>query len=317
MPAWPTAARQGGSVLWWWMAPVPLQYAVVQQVTFTSPSGAVLLTANLTQTWSDAVASISAIADDRQTLTVNGSIPSAARLASGMRAEAWILGSSGYVPVRVVRLAATSAVLAEPLPRDVGSTGTLHAAWWSCALSAGDVLATVQRGVTWSVSYYAIDTGPLAGAYLGRDTGILDVVRQPFDTGLSTEDLVSLLDPGGSRVPARAQGYEAAIRASYEELVATLRADSPQGLDQHDLNGPEIRPVHRFIAAAYLARTADERTEYRARAAVLWDRIRLTCWANAARNGLATDAERRHPITWVGGTFSPSTAARRTWEDVD
>jgi hypothetical protein len=100
-------------------------------------------------------------------------------------------------------------------------------------------------------------------------------------------------------------------------LVATLRADSPSGLDQHDLSGPELRPVHRFIAAAYLARTADERTEYRARAAVLWDRIRLSCWRNAARNGLATDAERQHPITWVGGTFSTSTAARRTWEDVD
>ncbi len=318
MPATPRAARSGGAALFMWRAPELVNTGVPPTVTFVSPGGGTLLASALTHMWSPTVAQVSAVADDRQTLTLNGSVPAISRSAAANNGDAWVVTvGAGYVPVKVVRLSSAAAVLAEPLPRDIGSTGELHSQWWSCAIGAGDVTATAQRGVTWRVAYYAVGAGPLVSAYLSQDVGIIDVVRTPFDTGLSTEDLVALMDPGGSRVPARALGYEAAIQASLDELVAYLRGDSPTGLDEHDLNGPELRPVHRHLACAYLARNPDESVRYRSLAFALWDRIRLRCWRDADRDGLATDSEREHPLTWVGGTFSTGTAARRTWDDVD
>ena len=323
MPANPQAIRQGAACLWYWRAPSPPLVGQTPAVAFVAPGGGTLLSGSLSPMWSPTLGTVSAIAADRQTLTLTNVLPALSVTAAGAWGDAWIASEDGYVPAKVVRIdrgqASTSVLLAEPLPRDVDvSAATLLPAWYSRQLLAADVAATAQRGVTWRVSWAPFGAGPESTAVQSlQDVGVLDVVRTPFSTGLTTEDLVSLMDPGGSRVPARAQGYEAAIGASLDELVAYLRGDSPSGLDEHDLNGPELRPVHRHLACAYLARSPDESVRYRALAFALWDRIRLRCWRDANRDGLATDSERAHPLTWVGGTYSTSTAARRSWDDVD
>lgn len=323
MAATPRAIRQGAACLWYWRAPSPPLIGQTPSVAFVSPGGATLLSGAMSPMWSPLLGTISALAADMQTLTLSSVLPALSTTAAGEWGDAWVASEDGYIPAKVVLIspgqASTTVMLAEPLPRGVDvSAATLIPAWYSRQILAADVAATAQRGVTWRVSWAPFGAGPSATAVQSsQDVGILDVVRTPFSTGLTTEDLVSLMDPGGSRVPARAQGYEAAIQASLDELVAYLRGDSPENLDEHDLNGPELRPVHRHLACAYLARNPDESVRYRSLAFALWDRIRLRCWRDANRDGLATDSEREHPLTWVGGTFSTSTAARRLFTDVD
>lgn len=316
MPSRMRAVRSGATVEWYWRAPGPVLIGQTPSVSFTSQAGAALLGAtNMDPMWSPSGGTVSAIAANLQTVTLSGALAATAGTASVDHGDAHMQSDDGYVDVQVARIDGTEVILADPLqrPLDVTAGVSLTPAWYSVTLTSADVTAAVARGVVWRVTWAPSLAGPTAASVTSSlDEGVLDVVRRPFGTGLSTEDVVSVLDPGGSRVPHRSQGYGPAIRLAEEELLATLRADLPSGLDEHDVDGGRLRPVHLYITAAVLTRDLDTQQRYRDIAASIYARARETLWQDANRDGLAQDSERLRAQALVGGTFTAGAAARYT-----
>ena len=229
-----------------WVAPGPLTTAPSANFKEEGQTSIIYLT----QTRADI--SVSAIAADRRTLTV-------ASQASGLQADqarAFLItaGDSIY-PVVLTRLVGTTAILAEPLPReiDLGTNATLTFALW---------YGTVPSWVTaTSATYameviYSIDRGQGAETRVDRD--LFKVTPRPFSTGLDHEALVGMFPQLADMIPRRQSDLEPQISAALDEVVLALRdhLKDVELTEDEVFNGHAFKNAHAYATAARVYESA-------------------------------------------------------------
>jgi len=221
-----------------WTAPGPLDGAPIMTVGSSSP-------VTLTQTRTDAT--VTAIANDRRTLTVNSQ--ASALQADQLKAYLVTDGDSIY-SVTVVRMVGTTAILAEPLPREIDLSV-------SALLVFGMWYGTIPATITNTSGYY-----PLQVSYqldLGQQTqsklekGLLKVTPRPFDTGLSHDELVAQFPQLADMIPRRQSSFEPQIEATLQEIILMLRdhlKDEPDVTEDEVFNAGSFMNAHAYCTAA-------------------------------------------------------------------
>lgn len=221
-----------------WTAPGPLNGAPIMTVGSSSP-------VTLTQTRGDAT--VTAVANDRRTLTVSSQASSLQ--ADQLKAYLVTDGDSIY-SVTVVRMVGTTAILAEPLPREIDLSA-------SALLVFGMWYGTIPATITNTSGYY-----PLQVSYeldLGQQTqsklekGLLKVTPRPFDTGLSHDELVAQFPQLADMIPRRQSSFQPQIEATLQEIILMLRdhlKDEPEVTEDEVFNAGSFMNAHAYCTAA-------------------------------------------------------------------
>lgn len=223
-----------------WMAPGPL---TTEPAAYFKEEGQTSII-YLSQT--RASVSVSAIAADRRTLTIENQ-------ATGLQADqtrAFLLtaGDSLY-PVQLTRLIGTTAILAEPLPReiDLGTEASLEFALWFGTVPSW-VTAT---SATYALEvHYSIDKGQGAENRVERD--LFKVTPRPFSTTLDHEALVGMFPQLADMIPRRQSDLSPQISAALDEVVLALRDHlKDRALTEDEVfNGEAFRNAHAYATAA-------------------------------------------------------------------
>lgn len=197
------------------------------------------------------------VASDRKTITFSAPIGAAAGLIAEHGGAAWLdLGGAyqGAVTVETI-LDPTTAVLAEALPFDTGTAGgSLEWRVWYADLTAEKVGDAVARRVRWSVSWESDPGADHPGApYLDR--GLVDIVRRPFDTGLTSGLLVESFPLFRGTLPAGQTSFEPQIRAGLRELLGRIEVRLPEGAFLDQLDGGQFQNAHALFTAHVIARS--------------------------------------------------------------
>lgn len=228
----------GQSLTFGWISPSPLSGSVLLTIGDLPPF-------SLTQSRDDAI--VSAIANDRRTLTVDAQATSLQ--ADQVKAYLVTDGDSIY-SVTVVRMVGTTAILAEPLPReiDLSASARLVFGMWSTLISSS---------FTDTSGYY-----PYTVAYtqdLGQNTvnklekGLIKVTPRPFDTGLSHDELVGQFPQLADLIPRRQSSFNSQIEAALQEIILIIRehlTDEPDVTEDEVFNAPSFLNAHAYCTAA-------------------------------------------------------------------
>jgi len=172
---------------------------------------------NLTQTRS--AATVSAIGNDRRTLTIDNQ-------ATGLQRDQikafLITAGDTFYTVNVNRIVGTSAILAEPLPRDIdlSSSASLEFALWTASITTAAAVLTVSNSYPYVINYTS-DIG--ANTVDKQEKGILKTTPRPFSTGLSHDNLVEIFAPLADMVPRRQSDFSNQINAAENELILQIR----------------------------------------------------------------------------------------------
>jgi len=201
----------------------------------------------VTLTQTRANATVSAIANDRRTLTVDSQ--ATALQADQLKAYLVTDGDSIY-SVTVVRMVGTTAILAEPLPREVDMSETAE-------LVFGMHYGTIPSVITNTSGYYPIqvsytlDMGQQTQTKLEK--GLLKVTPRPFDTGLSHDELVGQFPQLADMLPRRQSSFQAQIEAALAEVVLVVRdhlKDEPEVTEDEVFNAGSFLNAHAYCTAA-------------------------------------------------------------------
>jgi len=201
----------------------------------------------VTLTQTRANATVSAIANDRRTLTVDSQ--ATALQADQLKAYLVTDGDSIY-SVTVVRMVGTTAILAEPLPREIDMSA-------SAQLVFGMHYGTIPSTITNTSGYYPIQVSYTLD--LGQQTqtklekGLLKVTPRPFDTGLSHDELVGQFPQLADMLPRRQSSFETQIEAALAEVVLVVRdhlKDEPEVTEDEVFNAGSFLNAHAYCTAA-------------------------------------------------------------------
>lgn len=223
-----------------WIAPAPISGA--PSLSLNS------LSYNFSQSRADAT--VSAIANDRRTLTVDNQ-------ATGLQRDQMkaflITNGDTYYSVNVVRVVGTTAILAEPLPReiDLSTSASLEFALWSVTIAnTADVLTTANT-YPYLINF-TIDQGNLTQKQVEK--GLLKSVARPFETGLSHDDLVELFAPLADMIPRRQSDFSNQINSALQEIILIVRdVVIADGVTEDEVFNPEqFHLAHAYCTAAII-----------------------------------------------------------------
>ena len=233
-------AVTGLSYYFEWVAPGPLTSAP----TFKAYKNGSASTVTMTIT-RDAVI-VSAVANDRRTLTINSQL-------SGLQADqtkAYLVtdGDSIY-PVNVVRMVGTEAILAEPLPREVNTSV-------SASLVFGLYYCTIPSAITSESGYYpwqvehVVDLGQ--GFERRVEKGLVKVTPRPFNTSLDHDGLIDTFAQLADMVPRRQTSFAPQIKASLDEVAHVVRDHlRDESLTEDEVFNPSVfLNAHAYCTAA-------------------------------------------------------------------
>lgn len=204
-----------------------------------------------------AAVAVDSVGSDRKTISFSAPVGAAAGLIAEHGGAAWLdLGGAfqGAITVETI-LDPTTAVLAEALPFDTGDAGgSLEWRIWYADLTAEQVGDAVARRVRWSVSWESDPGADHPGApYLDR--GLVDIVRRPFDTGLTSGLLVESFPLFRGTIPAGQTSFEPQIRAGLRELLSRIEVRLPEGAFLDQLDGEQFQNAHALFTAHVIARS--------------------------------------------------------------
>lgn len=202
-----------------------------------------------------ASATVTAVGADQRSLTLSAA-PDAAGMTGQDGGSAWLdLGEHGRWPVRVQSVDGAAVTLAAYLPADVptGATGSLHWNVWEAGLSAAQVGAATLRRVRWSIEWTE-DRGADRATSSRRASGLLDIVPNPFDTGVADADVVAVVPPLARLVPPEQTSCAPQIAAAADRLVGWIRKGLPSGYTEDDVSGRQFATAHAMLAAAMVLR---------------------------------------------------------------
>lgn len=291
-------ARVAAITRLWWAAdarvPVSGSLEVAPVVAFRVPTGTV--SATLVPQFTSAAVSA---APTRDTLTLAAPVTGAqATFALG---EAHIISPAmGAIPVRVASISGAAVQLVERLPYALPDAASciLQSALWHTDVGVGSPVATETRTatitdlpVTYRVTWtYASPTG---SSVVVVDEGILNVVRQPFETGLTTAQVRARWPELGSMQSVGSVGFEAIILRTLEALRLRVRAAVREAMTpgygwETDINAAPFLPFHAAeVAASCLDSVSPDRA-----AAIREQSVRLftdamqTAWLDKNRDGV-------------------------------
>lgn len=242
---------------------------------------------------------VTAIGSDRKTLTFDGAVGDMAGLIGAHGGAAWLdLGNAYQGPVSVLTFtSATTAILSEPLPFYPGTGGgTLEWRVWYADLSALEVGDSTARDVPWSIAW-SKNLGADVQPEPAFDRGLLSIVRQPFSTGLTHDDLVCAFPMIGHTVPEFQTSWQPQIDAGLDEMIGRIipRLKSTQYLDQ--LDGEQFQVTHGLYTAHVITRGLQVATynidyDLRAEARKSLERcLSAVRWADANDDGVVDPGE--------------------------
>jgi hypothetical protein len=222
-----------------WNAPSPI--SGTPSITFKVSSD---ITSNLSQ--SRANISVSAIGNDRRTLTIASSDSlERDQVFAFLRTD----GDAWY-SIKIVRIVGTTAILADPLPReiDLSTSATIEFAMWYVTASSSNVTAT--SGTFQYLISYTSDLGQNNLSNL--DKGVIKVTPRPFDTGLDHDSFVNRFAPLADMVPRRQSDFRPQIKASLDELSLMLRdrLGSSNVTEDEIFNAEAFELCHAYCTAA-------------------------------------------------------------------
>lgn len=295
-------ATRGDDYMFQWTAPRPTTGAVTLQVFGASAP----ISVALTQSRSDS--SITAIASDRRTLTLSASAD--ALQADQQRAFVITTGDT-YFNVTLSRIVGTTAILAEPLPREIDLTtaATLHVPMYYTTLTAAQ-LTNTDGYYSYSVSYTA-DLGDQNREL--TEKGVIKVTLRPFDTGLDHDALVSTFAQLADMVPRRQSDFSPQVSASLDEIAMMIRSNMlADGLTEDEVfNATSFQLAHAYCAAALIYEQSaqlDMAEAMRARCTELLNRALESVAIDADGDGVIDEGESN--ISQVGGS---ATDLRASW----
>ncbi len=171
----------------------------------------------------------------------------------------WFLDSTGFgqFPVKVAHydLARGCFVLAEPIPHHMADNadGTLIHNNWTAAIPAGAVGVDIDR-----TGYYEIEWATdfdMNGNNLAGETrterGRIRVVKHPFETGLSSSDLKTLIPQLEATRPPNSDGWQGLI--GLIDIMGAVETRLPAGSFADQTLGEQWRRAHALLAAAHIA----------------------------------------------------------------
>ena len=187
---------------------------------------------------------VSAIANDRRTLTLTASVNTALERDE---VRAFLRTSSDtYYAVKLSRLGGTTAILAEPLPReiDLASNATLN-----CAMHYVDI-PQVNMSTAETVPYIIAYEDEVGGKHV--ETGVFKVCSRPFDTGLNHDELVAQFANLADMVPRRQSDFRPQIKAALDEMALMIRDHvvTDNVTEDEVFNQQAFKLAHAFCAAA-------------------------------------------------------------------
>ena len=223
-----------------WNAPTPISGTPV--LTLNS------VNYNFTQTRSSA--SVSAIGNDRRTLTIDNQ-------ATGLQRDQikgfLITSGDTYYSVNINRVVGTSAILAEPLPRDIdlSSSASLEFALWTTSIASSEDVLTTANTYPYVINY----TGDIgANTQSKQEKGLFKSTPRPFSTGLSHDDLVQIFAPLADMVPRRQSDFSNQIEAAKEELILQIRdvVLAQDATEDEVFNPEQFKLAHAYCTAALI-----------------------------------------------------------------
>jgi len=212
-----------------WNAPKPINGT--PSITFKASS---TVTSNMNHSRADI--SVTAIGNDRRTLT----IASSDALQRDQALAFLKTNGDAWYSIKIVRIVGTTAVLAEPLPReiDLSTSATIEFAMWYYEAQSSDVTST--SGTFQYLISYTVDLGQNNLSKL--DKGVIKVTPRPFDTGLNHDSLVDRFASLADMVPRRQADFLPQIESSLDELSLMLR----ERLHASDVTEDEIFNAESF-----------------------------------------------------------------------
>ena len=220
-----------------WDPPRPYSGTPTLTVGFSSA-----FSGSFTQSRSDVT--VSAIANDRRTLTLTGD---AGATLERDEVRAFLrTASDTWLSVKVSRLGGTTAILAEPLPREISlsSNATLNLASSYVDI---DSAYTATSGV---YPYTILYSDELGSEH--TETGLIKVTPRPFNTGLDHDELVDTFSSLADMVPRRQSDFLPQIKASLDEIAQQIR-DHVIGdnvTEDEVFNQQSFKQAHAYCAAA-------------------------------------------------------------------
>jgi len=203
------------------------------------------------------------LTDGRRLLTYSGTDPLAGW--GGRQGEAWIVTGSVQYPVRVKEIDRTAKTirLAEPLgsalPGD--DPGSLVPSYYQGEVLAADVTASLARNVRWTISWEADWTSGGEGVPR-QETGLLQIVSQPFGTGVGATDLGAYMRTVGPASGPSEEAWESAVEMGEAELILWLREQlAERDLTEDDVPAPQVlRLPHLMFSASSALMISDPDT---------------------------------------------------------
>ena len=223
-----------------WNAPSPISGTPVLTLNSTDYS--------FSQTRSSA--SVTAIGNDRRTLTIDNQV-------TGLQRDQikgfLITNGDTYYSVNINRVVGTSAILAEPLPRDIdlSSSASLEFALWTTSIDSSESVLTTANTYPYVINY----TGDIgANTHSKQEKGLFKSTPRPFSTGLSHDDLVQIFAPLADMIPRRQSDFSNQIEAAKDEIVLQIRdvVLAQDATEDEVFNPEQFRLAHAYCTAALI-----------------------------------------------------------------
>lgn len=293
------------NLLFEWNAPKPTTGSVTLDIYGASSAVSITLTQSRTDL------TVTAIASDRRTLTLSGS---ATALQADQVKAFFITNGDTYFSVTVNRIVDTTAILAEPLPRevDLSTSGSLHFPMYYGTVTTAQVTDTPGY-YPYTVSY----TEDMGSQNQGKtEKGLIKVTNRPFDTGLDHDELVSTFANLADMVPRRQGSFAPQIKASLEEIILTIRNHlTADDITEDEVFNPEsFKLSHAYCAAARIYEQAlqfDAAGAMKARCEELMNKALATISLDLDGDGVVDSGEEALPRK--GGSASDFRASWRSY----
>jgi len=309
-----------------WTAPGPL--TTTPTLTLTKPDGTDIVDLGLPVA---GPASLSAIAADRRTLTIGSLSPTNACTGPTFGAVAVIGQDGGYSIAQVEAFNSdTEIVLSQPLPHpiDVELGATVQWLTYVATIATADLGSTPLRNIAWRMAFDRRFNG-LGVELETASRGVLQLVRVPFDTGLTDADVAALVP--NVLVPGRQDSMapQRAMALAMVEQAVSVRLDAGTYPDQ--LSGRQFLTAHAYMTAHLLEQARRQAPGVEPRTDLLEMAMRLITdalqrpeWVDVNDNGIVDEGEvdaSQPTTTMVAGTFTSAfeadADARGLYLDID
>lgn len=171
----------------------------------------------------------------------------------------WFLDSAGFgqFPVKVAHydLTRSAFILSEPLPHHMSDSadGTLIHNHWSANIPAGALGNEIDRAgyfeIEWATDF------DLSGDNIPGETrterGRLRLVRHPFETGLNSAGLKTLVPQLAATEPPGSNGWQPLV--DLIDIMGEVESRLPAGSFADQTLGEQWRRAHALLAAAHIA----------------------------------------------------------------